>query len=75
MSCGCSSCSQGNLCILRQDLRGLPVVSGGGSSLWVETWSLSGSDLFWHLPQLLDQIWIWGIGGQVSSLSRSLGHF
>lgn len=39
------------------------LVSGGGSLLWVEIWSLGGLDLLRHLPQMFDQIGIWGIWG------------
>lgn len=29
--------------------------------LWSARWCLHGSDLFWHVPQMLDWIGIWGI--------------
>lgn len=29
--------------------------------LWSVRWGLHGSDLFWHVPQMLDWIGIWGI--------------
>ena len=41
-------------------------------------WGLRGSDLFWHIPRMLNRIGIWGRGGWVdalSSLSSSSGHF
>lgn len=40
-----------------------------GSDIDALTQDLHGSDLFWHVPQMLNPTGIWGVVGHVDALS------